>query len=205
MLHNLGAYQTHSQSQSQSHSQSQCLSQRQSQSRSQSQRQSIAIEIRLQVAGRTTYGSPAFWHATPRKFRLHLAGQSIRTHTHTHVCKWVRWIPCGGEATYSARAIYGSSCSALLNSQSSYCRRGSSIADSMFATACVSLASSIPLSPDLVPACQLCRLLCSSFFPNATHINGIQLIYLCQQFFSTSSQNGTMEIRFKVNCAIYFL
>lgn len=80
MLHNLGPYQTHSQSQSQS----QCLSQRQSQSRSQSQRQSIAIEIRLQVAGRTTYGSPAFWHATPRKFRLHLAGQSIRTHTHTH-------------------------------------------------------------------------------------------------------------------------
>lgn len=150
MLHNLGAYQTHSQSQSQSHSQSQCLSQRQSQSRS--QRQSIAIEIRLQVAGMTTYGSPAFWHATPRKFRLHLAGQSIRTHTHTHVCKWVRWIPCGGEATYSARAIYGSSCSALLNSQSSYCRRGSSIADSMFATACV---SSLPPSHCRLTSSQL--------------------------------------------------
>lgn len=140
----------------------------------------------------------------PANFAYTLLG-SLYAHTHTHVCKWVRWIPCGGEATYSARAIYGSSCSALLNSQSSYCRRGSSIADSMFATACVSLASSIPLSPDLVPACQLCRLLCSSFCPNATHINGIQLIYLCQQFFSTSSQNGTMEIRFKVNCAIYFL
>lgn len=123
MLHNLWAYQTHSQthsqSQSQSHHWSQCLSQRQSQSRIQSQ--SIEIEIRLQVAGRTTYGSAAFWHATPRKFRLHLAGQSI--HTRTYASRW-------GEATYSARAIYGSSCSALPNSQSSYCRQRSFIADS---------------------------------------------------------------------------
>lgn len=128
----------------------------------------------------------------PANFAYTLLG-SLYTHTR-------RCIPCGGEATYSARAIYGSSCSALLNSQSSYCRQRSSVADSMFF-----LPSSIPLSPDPPGLPCPCRLLRSSFFPNATHINGIQLIYLCQQFSSTNSQNGTMEICFKVKSAIYFL
>lgn len=181
MLHNLWAYQTHSQthsqSQSQSHHWSQCLSQRQSQSRIQSQ--SIEIEIRLQVAGRTTYGSAAFWHATPRKFRLHLAGQSI--HTRTYASRWG-----GFHAEVRQHILRVLFMAAAVRPHPTpnppIAGNGLSLPIRRFSAACVSLHSFISLSPD-PPSFPHCRLLCSSFFPNATHINGIQLIYLCQQFF----------------------
>lgn len=159
MLHNLWAYQTHSQSQSQSQHWSQCLSQRQSQSQSRSQSQSIEIEIRLQVAGRTTYGSAAFWHATPRKFRLHLAGQSIHTRTYTN-----RWAGFHAEVRqHILRVLFMAAAVRFYPTPNPpIAGNGLSLPIRWFSTACVSLHSSIPLSPD-PPSFPLCRLLWSSF------------------------------------------